>query len=111
MKENPTRVSSCLAALLLIVSLSGCGLFYKPPGATRTQGVLAMDTERLVAAYENALGGSSNPEILDTRFVKRDGNGWVEIWVVDRKGTRIEYEVTFQPSRRGGTDIRVSLKK
>ena len=63
----------------------------------------------MIGVWESTEGGSTQPNVVDTVFVKRDGNEWVETWVVDRNGTQVEYEVSFSPSA-GGTMFGVSQK-
>ncbi len=99
-----------LLTLALLTSLAGCQLFWTAPGTTIADWTLQRDVRRMVGIAEAADGGSDPANVVDTRYVTRDGNVWVEIWVVDRGGTQIEYTVEFRPSPRGGTDFSVSRK-
>ena len=97
-----------LLALALLTSLAGCQLFWTAPGNTSADWTLQRDVRHLLGFIEHTEGGSTPPNVVDTLYVRRDGNEWVETWVVDRNGTRVEYEVSFRPSPRGGTDFTIS---
>ena len=105
------RIPRAFAALSLVMSLAGCALFFeKMPGDTTAGWVLQRDIKRMIGVFEKAYGGSNPANVVDTRYVKNDEKkGRVETWVVDRSGTRVEYEVSFRPSPRGGTDFSVKL--
>ncbi len=98
-----------LLTLALLTSLAGCQLFWTAPGTTIADSTLQRDVRRMVGVFEAADGGSDPANVVDTRYVSRDENGWVEIWVVDRGGTRIEYTVNFRASPMGGTDIAIKF--
>ena len=110
MRKSQIHILHAVVAFMLIVLLAGCHLFWTAPGNTSADSTLQRDVRQMIGVFEHATGGSASPNVVDTLYVKRDGNVWVETWVVDRDGTRVEYEVTFHPSPRGGTDFGVSRK-
>ena len=101
------RIPRAFAALVLVMSLVGCGLFSTVPGDTTADWRLQREVKRVIGLLEASAGGSNPPNVVDTHDVKSDGKWWVETWVVDRSGTRVEYQVGFRPSPRGGTDLSV----
>ena len=111
MKKSRIHIPGTLVAFMSIPLLAGCHLFWTAPGNTSADWTLQRDTRTLIGFYEHSAGGSMQPNVVDTALVKRDASGWVETWVVDRNGTRVDYEVSFRPSPRGGTDISVSPKQ
>jgi hypothetical protein len=110
--------------LFLILGLSGCLTADTAmiSGVTRADPVLKRDTYRQIKICEWGCAGTKygqgaikyeNPKIEEIVIIGEpaipDGS-WKENWKVARVGgvTAI-YTITFQPSPRGGTDIRIKF--
>ena len=106
MTNSRKHILGTIGALVLVVLLVGC---QSVPGETTAGWLLQQDVMNMIGMWEANEGGSNPPNVVDTRHVSLDGDKHVEIWVIDRNGTRIEYEVNFRPSPRGGTDFGVQL--
>ena len=105
-----TPFGCSLLATALLTSLVGCQLFWTAPGSTIADSTLQRDVRGMIGIYEAADGGSEPANVVDTRFVTRDENRWVETWIIDRDGTQVEYNVQFRPSPIGGTDFTISRR-
>ena len=79
--------------LALIIPLTSCYLFWTAPGSTRADAGTQRMIRSYIGSFEAGHGGSNPPNIVATRVVRTMGYLFDEIWVVDRNGTRVEYEV------------------
>jgi len=104
-----------LAILTLTLSglLLGCAKPPPPPGPppgvnTVADAKVIGDVLQSINTYESAVNRADvSPRLVAADPVGRRGESFVEQWVVDSGGTRVEYEVQLNPSGRGGADYRI----
>jgi len=110
-----------LLSAVLCYACAGCMALPHVPGETIAGGVLQSDVLRFIAIFECSLSYCDPPTVVDTKLISLDSaswtadrmnsSSWMELWVVDRKGTLVEYEILFTSTPfRGGTDFSVKLK-
>lgn len=91
--------------LTAIVALS-CATI-SVPGETGADKNLQRDIIKHIGIYEVAAGGSSRPQILNTKNLAVEGNSVQERWTVKRGDQEILYIITLAPDGKGGTWISV----
>src|ERR1041385_8141084 len=74
---------------------------------TSADAALQKDVLKLIGLIEKGRGGESSPRLLGVRKMPGSGNSVKELWFVEPAGGAARYEVTLNPSARGGTDFQV----
>ena len=91
---------------LFLMSFIGCATI-NVPGNTIANSTLKSDIARMINIIENAQAPNCKHEIVDTKFLKQEGNSYLEEWKVLSCGKEIIYPVKLIPSPSGGTDFSV----
>jgi len=92
------------------IFLASCATLINVPDSTVADKTLKSDIVKNIGYYESSIGGSCNPEIINTEVVAFDQVKVKEIWTVNRNGKEINYIVELIPDPQGGTDVSVTLK-
>lgn len=94
--------------LVVAESKGGMKVGEMAPGDTITDPQLQRDLRQGVAAASAIRGDKDCREpgkVIDTRLLTAPKpERWAEVWSVERCGARIDIEVSFQASPKGGTD-------
>ena len=77
------------------------------PRQTETNESMQWDILAGIAVSEEERGGELVPTIVEVRPLKRANGIYREAWIIDRKGTIVEYLVTVTPI--GGDDVRYKV--
>jgi hypothetical protein len=78
--------------------------------AAATDPRLKADVIKSIGSAEMQFGGSTNPEIVETRCVSSTGplpQTINEVWLILRGTDKIAYTVTMRPGVKGGTDLEI----
>ncbi len=94
----PRSPFALLAPLVFAMSLAACQLFWTAPG----------DTLAKSAEQRAVWGMMGHLPVVDTRHVRTEGNTLVEVWVADRDGTRLEFDVRLTRLPGGMTRCEVT---
>jgi len=104
-----------LTLLVCLVVAAGCA---HAPSRYQTvaDATLQRDVMQAIGAYEAASGGDSRPVLVSVRPAEPQGQGqgqgqgraYTELWVVDSKGRRSTYRVTFVPEPGAGTTYTIT---
>lgn len=65
------------------------------------------DVMQMISTYESAAGGSNSPRLISTESLGKEGETYIERWVVESNGNSIPYSVKLTPSSRGGVDYAI----
>lgn len=65
------------------------------------------DVMQMISTYESAAGGSNSPRLISTESLGKEGETYIERWVVESNGISIPYSVKLTPSSRGGVDYAI----
>lgn len=109
--ESTVSLGAGLALVVLLVVAAGCA---HTPSRYQTvaDATLQRDVMQAIGAYEAARGGDSHPVLVSVRPAdpqgQHQGRAYTELWVVDSKGRRSTYRVTFVPEPGAGTTYTIT---
>jgi hypothetical protein len=97
-----------LVGILLLVT--ACASTPSPPDNVRwvSDATLRTDVMGVIGVWEAAAGGSPSPKLVSTESLGKEGESYMERWVVDSNGKSVAYMVVLTPSPRGGVDYAIS---
>jgi len=111
-----------LLSMVLCYGCMGCMALPPLPGESKAKGINHSSALKVISYSECKLNYCDPLVIVDTKLIPLDSatlaadkenssSSWMELWVVDRKGTLIEYPVTFTqyPSQFLWSGIDVSI--
>lgn len=95
---------------LFLLVLSGCMTMptSQVPGATIADNKLKADVIKMINMVEKVQAPGCSYSIIDTKFIGKEGDVFLEEWTILSCGKRIIYPVKFMPSSKGGTDFVVT---
>jgi hypothetical protein len=101
------RLSRCITSIvwLACVAVVGCAT----PGETCADRRVQGDVTDIIKGNELAHGHLFGVSVKDTKRVSAQGTTVVERWYVERGDHVVIYTVKLTPSKKGGTDIEVSM--
>jgi len=72
------------------------------PGKTVADATVKADILKNIGAFEEKVGGTALPEVIEVRRMPKSNDDYNEVWVISRNGKKIAYTVALTPSPHGG---------